>query len=701
MPPGLSLSAAGQLSGNPATAGTFQVSVTVSDSSMPPGTTTASVSVNINDTAIVIASATPPAGTVTYPYPGVGFSASGGSPPYTWTTTGTFPPGLVLGNDGSVSGTPTQAGTFSFSVIATDSAQPPTSAPPFPTSIMIGTPPALTLNASPAPPAGLLAEAYGPFSFSESGGYLPLHWSITAGALPPGITLGNDGSLSGTPTSLGASFAFTVTVTDSAQPPASSSQPFTIGVTEPPPPSINPVEPPTGIVGSAYMPNNTPFQFNATGGAPPLTWSEAGPLAAGLSLAGDGTLGGTPTAYGQYPVTINVMDVLHQAAQGFATVVRVSQARSAAFATTGSMSTPRSGHRATLLLSGKVLVTGGGNGTADSTAELYDPATGTFSPTTGNMTEARSVHTATLLKLADSGAPNYGKVLIVGSVDTTAELYDPTANTFSATGSLHHARTSPTATFLSTGKVLIVGGNSVSGDLVAELYDPASGTFSDTGSTTTSRNGHTATLLLDGHVLITGGGGATAELYDPKSGTFTQTAGPMTRARSGHTATLLEGAEDTQFSQNGYVLILGTEGYADLYNPGMQTFEGVGSWRSLFGNAANVLRPTINRTANLRNDGTVVTVGGNTPVFSTCHGIGLKGNSSFYAALFAPESDGFTFTGNLHTSRDTHTATLLQDGSVLVIGGTHRFFFPGHCGPFGCSQCITGNSVLSSAEVLK
>src|SRR4029077_10515711 len=125
MPPGLTLSASGELSGTPETAGTYPVSITVSDSSYPPVTVTAAVSLTVNDSAIVVAaSPSPPAGMVTHPY-GYGFTANGGSPPYTWQASGALPPGLMLGSDGTVSGTPTQIGSFSFSVTATDSAQKP------------------------------------------------------------------------------------------------------------------------------------------------------------------------------------------------------------------------------------------------------------------------------------------------------------------------------------------------------------------------------------------------------------------------------------------------------------------------------------------------------------------------------------------------------------------------------------------------
>ena len=299
------------------------------------------------------------------------------------------------------------------------------------------------------------------------------------------------------------------------------------------------------------------------------------------------------------------------------------------------------------------------------------------------MTEARIGHTATLLN--DSAR----SVLIVGSVDMTAELYNPATGTFTATGSMHHARTSPTATLLSNtgpnaGKVLIVGGNTASGDLVAELYDPGTGTFADTGSTTIVRSGHTATLLttspLAGQVLIVGGsaGGsdsASAELYNPATGMFTKT-GDMTVTRSGHTATEL-GTQDG--AQNGDVLIVGTDGSADLYDASEGAFARIGS----------LLPPmptSYAHTANLRSDGTVLAAGGYG--FGGSRGI-ICALSGTAAALFAPESDGFTATGSLNASRHSHTATVLTDGTVLIVGGTERV------------GCFTGAVVLSSAELFK
>jgi hypothetical protein len=143
------------------------------------------------------------------------------------------------------------------------------------------------------------------------------------------------------------------------------------------------------------------------------------------------------------------------------------------FSVTGSMTTGRYAHTATLLSNGKVLIAGGHSGGASlASAELYDPATGTFS-VTGSMSTARGAPTATLL-------PN-AKVLIAGGAAivggggggelASAELYDPATGTFTATGSMSTARDHHTATLLPNAKVLIAGGYSGRESLAsAELY---------------------------------------------------------------------------------------------------------------------------------------------------------------------------------------------------------------------------------------
>src|SRR4029077_5161766 len=204
-----------------------------------------------------------------------------------------------------------------------------------------------------------------------------------------------------------------------------------------------------------------------------------------------------------------------------------------------------------------------------------------------NMTIARSVHTSTLL--ANSKLPNYGKVLVVGGGwGQSAELYDPTADAFTATGNMVAQHLGQTATLLQNGQVLVAGGETAS----AELFNPATGTFKATGSLTVSRTRHAATLLPDGRVLIAGGvqdvgstmpipldpGVASAELYDPVSGTFTPT-GSMSEGRSGHTATLLV---------DGTVLVTGTDNTAEVFSPGTGTFFVVGELSTGFGATATL-----------------------------------------------------------------------------------------------------------------
>ena len=248
------------------------------------------------------------------------------------------------------------------------------------------------------------------------------------------------------------------------------------------------------------------------------------------------------------------------------------RAASGTWTLTGSLNVTQISHTMTLLSNGQVLVAGGedGNGTTIATAELYDPATGTWT-LTGSLNQARESAAATLLQ--------NGQVLVAGGlyIDmfgfshalASAELYNPATGTWTLTGSMNTARDHPTATLLQNGQVLVANATS------AELYDPATGTWTTTGSLNQARSAFTMTRLQNGQVLVTGGVWgpvlASAELYDPATGTWTAT-GSLNQARAFHTATLLP---------NGQVLVVGgaTSGSSstELYNPATGTWTLTGS----------------------------------------------------------------------------------------------------------------------------
>lgn len=367
------------------------------------------------------------------------------------------------------------------------------------------------------------------------------------------------------------------------------------------------------------------------------------------------------------------------------------------FTATSNMTTARSGHTATLLRDGTVLIVGGSRDRPGS-AEIYDPVTGTYTAT-GDLTVVRNGATSTLLR--------DGRVLIAGGdrftghapQKSSAELYDPSTGTFTATGDMVTVQIGGTATLLNDGKVLVAGGTTACCDsdpapmANPEVYDPATGTFSLTGTfvgpgdgfyVTGGPNAATATLLPDGRVLIAGE--PTSEIYDPITGTFSLTGAMTTPCVLGGHPTYIGGRTATLLT-NGKVLLAGGAhedcgrfANAELYDPATGTFAATG----------DMTRARDNHTATLLLDGTVLIAGGES---QDCfaRGCAFSGTDAS-VELYDPATGSFAAAGHMTERRAGHTATRLTNGAVLIAGG---YFYSG----IGGGSCCFASGEVYTARL--
>jgi len=328
----------------------------------------------------------------------------------------------------------------------------------------------------------------------------------------------------------------------------------------------------------------------------------------------------------------------------------ISSARVGSLAPASPMLEPRSGHSATLLPDGKVLIVGGMRRNQEfyKSAELYDPATGRFQRT-GEMSVGRVGQVAVLLRS--------GKVLIAGgwiAHDTTdsAELYDPSTGKFTTIGKMTTRRGRPSATILQNGDVLIAGGEDHDGPgatlASAEVFHASTLQFQSTGSMHHARISHTATLLNDGRVLIAGGFAgevsATAELYDPQKGMFSETAS-LSAARCKHTAGLLP---------DGRVLIAGGSSNRD-WNHNLNSAEIYDPHTGHFTPTAN-----LNDSRFKLPDEAVQLMSGKL----------LIAGGSKESEIFDPATGKFdVVVGQMNDNWHYLSETKLRDGTVLLAGG--------------------------------
>lgn len=313
LPPGLTLSGA-TITGTPTTAGQYSFTVKVTD-----GVSSAQQQLSISIGAAIAIAGCPSASAVAGQAYSSSLSATGGTPPYSWSVSaGQLPPGLNLNpGSGAIAGVPAAAGAYNVTFQAKDSRSATATQA---CTINVGAALAIT-TASLA--AGTVGIPYSQ-SLAATGGTPPYSWSIISGSLPAGVSL-SGAQIAGTPSAAGA-FAFSVRVTDSANSTADASLSITIGA------GVSVATCPTSaaIAGQAYSSSAT-----ATGGQTPYSWSVAtGQLPPGLSLAASsGTVSGTPTQAGNFFFTVRVAD----ASSGAATKACAITVGSMLAITTGSL----------------------------------------------------------------------------------------------------------------------------------------------------------------------------------------------------------------------------------------------------------------------------------------------------------------------------------------------------------------------------
>jgi large repetitive protein len=292
LPPGLALASNGALTGVPSQVGSYTVTVRVTDATSQVATRAYTLRVAVNP---LLVTASFPSASYAKSFDAQ-FSASGGASPYTFTVSGgALPNGLALSSNGDLAGTPTQSGTFNFSVTATDTYGDTGT---FPFTLVVA-PATIAL----APPT-LFPATPGVFYSSvltASGGVGTYTFSLVSGNLPRGLTLAADGTLIGTVDDVVGLYTFTVQAVDANGQVGSMKLLLKVAM---PMILVTTLGLPNGTVNTAYS-----FQLAATGGTSPYTYTLAdGTLPKGMQLSASGVLSGTPSAAGASLFTVSVVD---------------------------------------------------------------------------------------------------------------------------------------------------------------------------------------------------------------------------------------------------------------------------------------------------------------------------------------------------------------------------------------------------------
>ncbi|MFZ5635352.1 MAG: putative Ig domain-containing protein [Pseudomonadota bacterium] len=298
LPPGITLAGSGALSGTSNQVGTYNFTITATDNFGQTGSRAYTVTI-----AAPTLTMTPAAGTLNAPYAAAfsqTFTAAGGSNSFSYALTGTLPAGLTFTGN-TISGTPTVPGSYPITVTATDTVITGVGAPfTVAQNYTIDVPaPAIVVNPATLPDP-TAAVAYSQI-ITATGGAAPYGFAVTAGSLPPGITLASGGALSGTSVQVGT-YNFTITATDNFGQTGSRAYTVTIAA-----PTLT-MTPAPGTLNAPYATAFTQT-FAASGGSNTFSYALTGTLPAGLTFSGN-TISGTPTVPGSYPITITATDTV-------------------------------------------------------------------------------------------------------------------------------------------------------------------------------------------------------------------------------------------------------------------------------------------------------------------------------------------------------------------------------------------------------
>jgi Galactose oxidase, central domain len=345
--------------------------------------------------------------------------------------------------------------------------------------------------------------------------------------------------------------------------------------------------------------------------------------------------------------------------------------------------------KAAVPAAGDVLIAGGADASNRSlaSAEFFDPSSGQFF-LTGSAISSRAEAAATALSasqvLLDGGFSGRASIknfslVLEGSALNSAEIFDETTGAFSLAGKMATPRIGFTATALNNSKILLVGGLDSQNNVLdtAELYDPAARKFTAVANTMSDRRTfHTATLLLTGKVLVAGGATnlsgdttSSADIYDPATNSFTPATFPMDHQRAAHTATLFPSGPLA-----GKVLITGGVGGSSFFfkDSSAELYDAASQEFTLLSSFMN--EPRSLHTATLLDDGTVLLAGGFSGSVAVSSGVlsGASGLTSNSAETFDPNTQDFTCVGgfNSETTRCNQSMTMARAAHTATLLAT-------------------------------